>query len=130
MCIRDRLPRRLILTHSRMLDEAGSAVFLPRSRQVAEQCAERILDWYDRGMTLMEMLRCYEAAYRDEDLSLIHIYSIPRTPAGMQISFEKTGVCTGKSPGFPRRRQNPRRRRSGGINERRFAGQRPAVPAG
>ena len=61
------LPRRLILTHSRMLDKAGSAVFLPRSRQVAEQCAERILDWYDRGMTLMEMLRCYEAAYRDED---------------------------------------------------------------
>lgn len=61
------LPRRLILTHSRMLDEGGSASFLPRSRQVVQQCAERILGWYDQGLPLAEMLRRYEAVYRDED---------------------------------------------------------------
>ena len=60
------LPRRLILTHSRMLDEAGSASFLPRSREVAAGCAERILRWHDAGLSLPEMLRRYEEAYHDE----------------------------------------------------------------
>lgn len=60
------LPRRLILTHSRMLDEAGSASFLPRSREVASGCAERILRWHDAGLSLPEMLRRYEEVYHDE----------------------------------------------------------------
>lgn len=58
--------RRLILSHSTMLDEFDSAAFLMRSRQMVIDCAGQIVAWHREGLSQQEMLPRYQEIYYDE----------------------------------------------------------------